>query len=162
MLMEGYPFTMLVKEPKYRAVAKVLRMIQQKHAGQYIYVKPWKSAQRQILKCLRRNEIVCFITDERKRHTGIYVDFFGHPAPTATGPATLSLKTGAPLVPVFIVRDGENSQTIFVEPPLEYNLTGDSSRDTTTVTAAYTKVIEKYVRQYPEQWFWMSKRWKKV
>lgn len=87
------------------------------------------------------------------------MDFFGHPALTATGPAVISLKTGAPIVPVFIVRTGEDAHTIFIEPQLVINHRGDISETVTTVIAACTKMIEKYVKKYPEQWFWFKNRW---
>ncbi|MBW1825278.1 MAG: hypothetical protein JRI87_12140, partial [Deltaproteobacteria bacterium] len=58
-----------------------------------------------MISSLRKNEIVCFIADEKKRRSEIYVEFFGEPAPTAIGPAVLSLRTGAPIMPIFIVRN---------------------------------------------------------
>lgn len=84
---------MLVKEPKHKAVAKEVRVRQSKQGGHFIYINPWKDALRQMLACLRRNEMVCLLADEKKRSSGVYVDFFGHPAATATGPAVFSLRT---------------------------------------------------------------------
>jgi KDO2-lipid IV(A) lauroyltransferase len=161
MLEQGYPFTVLVKESKHQTVAYALRRLQQKQGGRYIYIKPWRPALLQLLGCLKRNEIVCLIADENKRRSGITVDFLGHPAPTAIGPAVLTLRTGAPLLPVFILRDGDSRQNIYIEPHLELNLKGNSNENIRTITAAYTKVIEHYVRRYPEQWFWINNRWKK-
>jgi KDO2-lipid IV(A) lauroyltransferase len=159
MLAEGYPFTTLVKEPKYRAVASALRMLQSKQKGRFIYVQPWKEALRKILECLRRNEIVCLVTDEKKKRSGVEVNFFGHPAATALGPAVISLRTGSPVVPVFIVRSPDGTHTICIEPHLEHNGKGDRKEDERALTAAYTKVIERYIRAYPEQWFWINNRW---
>jgi KDO2-lipid IV(A) lauroyltransferase len=124
-------------------------------------VEPWERALRQILSGLRKNEIVCLLADEKKRKTGVLVDFFGHPAPTAPGPAVLALRTGAPLVPIFIARSNEGLQHIYIEPQLDLSLNGDRSSDIPTVVSAYTKVIEHYVRMYPDQWFWINNRWKK-
>ena len=161
MLSAGYPFTMLVTESKYPGMVRVSREIQKKQGGQFIYVDPWPKALRHIMGCLRNNEIVCLLADENKKHSETVVEFFGHPAPTAKGPAMLSLRTGALIVPIFIVRHADLSHTIFIEPHLTPVLTGNMAEDIFTITTAFTKVIEHYVRKYPDQWFWVNRRWKK-
>ena len=161
MAAAGYPFHMLVKDPRYPAVAEAFHVLQKGQGGKFIYVEPWERALRQILSGLRKNEIVCLLADEKKRKTGVLVDFFGHPAPTAPGPAVLALRTGAPLVPIFIARSNDGQQHIYIEPQLEINLNGDRSSDIPAVVSAYTKVIERYIRMYPDQWFWINNRWKK-
>jgi KDO2-lipid IV(A) lauroyltransferase len=161
MLRAGYPFAMLVKESKYTGVASAFRAIQKEQGGHYIYTEPWSKALRHIMSGLRNNEIVCLLADENKKHSETVVEFFGHPAPTAEGPAVLSLRTGALVVPIFIVRHTDSSHTIFVEPHLTPLLTGNRAEDIFTITTAYTNVIEHYVRKYPDQWFWVNRRWKK-
>ena len=161
MTAAGFPFHMLVKDPRYPAVAEAFHIMQEGQGGNFIYVEPWERALRQILSCLRKNEIVCLLADEKKSKTGVLVDFFGHPAPTAPGPAVLALRTGAPLVPIFIARSNDGLQHIYIEPQLELNLKGDRSSDIPAVVSAYTKVIEHYIRKYPDQWFWINNRWKK-
>ena len=128
MIRAGYPFTMLVKESKYPGIAGVSREIQKKQGGHFIYMDPWAKALRQIMSALRNNEIVCLLADENKKDSETVVDFFGHPAPTATGPAVLSLRTGALVVPIFIVRHADLSHTIFIEPHLTPLLTGNRVR----------------------------------
>lgn len=159
MVAEGYPFIMLVKESKFKTVAKAIRMLQEKQKGRFIYIQPWKEALRNILASLRRNEIICLIADEKKKHSGIEVDFFGQSAATALGPAIISLRTGSPVVPVFIVRNGDDTHTMHIEPALEHPVTGDRKKDEQALTAAFTKVIERYIRVYPEQWSWINDRW---
>ena len=66
MVEEGYPFIMLIKESKFEAVAKALRMLQDRQGGRFIYMRPWKEALRKILVCLRSNEIICLLADEKK------------------------------------------------------------------------------------------------
>jgi KDO2-lipid IV(A) lauroyltransferase len=160
MCAEGCPFASLVKLPKYKAVANALRMLQQRQRAGFIYVQPWKEALRSILASLRRNEIVCIVADEKKKRSGVEVDFFGQPAATALGPAVISLRTGSPVVPVFIVRNGDGTHTIHIEPALEHPLTGNRGEDERALTAAFTRVIERYIRAYPEQWFWINSRWR--
>jgi len=161
MISAGYPFTMLVKESKYPGIARVSREVQKKQGGHFIYIDPWSKALRHIMSSLRNNEVVCLLADENKKDSETVVEFFGHPAPTAIGPAMLSLRTGALIVPIFIVRHADLSHTIFIEPHLTPVLTGNISEDIVTITTAYTKVIEHYVRKYPDQWFWVNRRWRK-
>ena len=123
-------------------------------------MRPWRDALRNILAALRRNEIVCLLADEKKRRTGIDVEFFGQPAATALGPAVISLRTGSPVVPMFIVRNRDGMHTIYIEPALEHPVTGDRKEDERALTAAFTRVIERYIRAYPEQWFWINSRWR--
>ena len=159
MIREGYPFNMLIRDPDSPEIVKLFRKLQKQQGGHYISINKWREALREILGCLRKNEVVCFLNDERKKGSDVEVDFFGKTALTATGPAVISLKTGAPIVPIFIARTGEDAHTIFIEPQLEVNHRGDISETVTTVIAACTKIIEKYVRRYPEQWFWFKNRW---
>jgi KDO2-lipid IV(A) lauroyltransferase len=161
MSASGYAFNMLVKDPHYPSVAEAFHIIQESQGSKYIYVEPWERALRQILSCLRKNEVVCMLADEKKTKSDIHVDFFGHPAPTAPGPAVLSLRTGALLVPVFIIRKDDGRNHIFIEPRLELHLNGDRTKDIHTVVASYTRIIEDFIKRYPDQWFWINDRWKK-
>jgi KDO2-lipid IV(A) lauroyltransferase len=161
MSASGYAFNMLVKDPRYPSVAEAFHILQEGQGGKFIYVEPWDKALRQILSRLRKNEVVCMLADEKKTKSDIYVDFFGHPAPTAPGPAVLSLRTGAPLVPVFIVRKDDGLHHIYIEPRLELSLNGDRTKDIHTIVASYTRVIEDFIKMYPDQWFWINDRWKK-
>lgn len=161
MSASGYAFSMLVKDPRYTGVAEAFHIMQEGQGGKYIYVEPWEKALRQILACLRKNEVVCMLADEKKTKSDIFVDFFGYPAPTAPGPAVLSLRTGAPLLPVFIVRKDDGLNHIYIEPRLELSLNGDRTNDIHTIVASYTKVIEAFIKRYPDQWFWINDRWKK-
>jgi len=157
----GYAFNMLVKDPRYTGVAEAFHILQQGQGGKYIYVEPWEKALRQILSCLRKNEVVCMLADEKKTKSDIFVDFFGYPAPTAPGPAVLSLRTGSPLLPVFIIHGNDGRHHIYIEPLLELALNNDRTRDIHTIVASYTKVIEDFIKRYPDQWFWINDRWNK-
>ena len=162
MIREGYPFNMLIRDPDSQEIVKIFRKLQKKQGGYFIPINQWKEALRETLGSLRKNEVVCFLSDERKKGSDVEVDFFGHTALTATGPAVIALKTGAPIVPIFIVGNGEDSHTIFIEPQLPVNHSGDITDTVTEVMAACTSMIEKYVREYPEQWFWFKNRWSRV
>jgi KDO2-lipid IV(A) lauroyltransferase len=122
--------------------------------------KPKDKCIKMILKSLRNNEIVCFIADENDPSGGVLVDFFGHPAPTVTGPAVFSLRTGAEIVPMFLIRQEGNKNKLIIDPAIDIELTGDKKKDTLSITIRFTNIIEDYVRLYPSQWPWINQRWR--
>lgn len=160
MAREKYPFYTVIREPKEKHVANIFGRIRDLMGHQWIAAQPRQASLKQTIHHLRNNQIVCLIADEHKRRGGVNVDFFGHDSPTAAGPAVLSLRTGAPIVPVFIVRQDDDSHTIIIEPPLAYHLTGNQEEDIRHITRLFTERIEYYIRSYPTQWFWLNRRWK--
>ena len=114
---------------------------------------------RDILKALKRNEVIALIIDQNTKHIpGVYVDFFGRPAYTPLGLAQLALRTGAPVVPGFMVRVGDRHR-IEIGEQIEIVNTGDIESDIRANTQIFTGIIESYVRKYPGQWVWFHKRW---
>jgi KDO2-lipid IV(A) lauroyltransferase len=91
---------------------------------------------------------------------GIFVDFFGELACTNVGMALLALKTGAPVVPAFNTRQADGRYRVVFEPELQLIRTGDKDRDVEKNTELFTQVIERYIRENPDHWFWLHQRWK--
>ena len=112
------------------------------------------------LRCLRRNELLGILADIDTKVDGVFVDFFGRPAFTPRGPVSIALRTGAVLVPAFIIRQRDDTHRIVIEKPLELENTGVLEEDIRVNTARFTKVIESYIRKHPEQWIWIHQRWK--
>lgn len=113
-----------------------------------------------IVKKLKRNEIVGILADQNTRRDNVFVDFFGIKAATTPGPAGLALRTGAHLLPVFMLREGPGKQKLIVEEPIEPVRTGDLKADVIATTQKCADILEKYVREYPSQWFWVHRRWR--
>jgi len=110
------------------------------------------------LKALGGGGCVCILADQHFP-AGIEVPFFGAPAKTGVGAALLAARSGAPLVPLFIRRDRAGIYLLRVEPALPSP--ADRSREAlTAATAAVTARIEAWIREAPEQWFWVHRRWK--
>ena len=126
----------------------------------FIFSRPYKEAIKSILRALRKNEIVLLVTDENRRHGGVFVDFFNHPAATAVGSATLQLRTGADIVPMFMVRNQDNTHTLVIEPALEIAYTENRKADIVEITQLITKRIENHIRRHPSQWSWSNRRWR--
>jgi KDO2-lipid IV(A) lauroyltransferase len=92
---------------------------------------------------------------------GVFVPFFGVPACTASGMARIAARTGAAVVPGFLLWEpSEQKYVLRFGRELAVVDTGDADADAVTNTAVFTATIEAYVRQYPEQWLWMHRRWK--
>ena len=113
-----------------------------------------------ILRALRNNEIVGILADQDVRKLpGVFVDFFGRPAYTPTAPVLLAVKSGAPLAPARIIREGRRHR-IVVEEPLPLRRDGDIRANLEYNTRLWSAAIERYVREHPEQWVWMHRRWR--
>lgn len=162
MAREKYPFYTVIRDPKSKHVAKIFGKLRASMGQKWIAAQPRRVCLKKMLKCLRNNQIVCLITDENKRRGGVNVDFFGHNSPTATGPAVLSLRTGAAIVPMFIIRQKDDTHKVIIEPALEFNLTGNQAEDIHHITSIFTERVEFYIKSYPTQWFWLNRRWKGI
>jgi Kdo2-lipid IVA lauroyltransferase/acyltransferase len=115
---------------------------------------------KEVARLLRENRIVGMLPDQDMDSLeGIFVDFFGRPAKTPVGPAALSVMTGAPILPCFLVRDGAKFRLI-IEPPVARPAVQDRTELIAALTRAWSAIMETYIRRYPGQWVWMHRRWK--
>jgi KDO2-lipid IV(A) lauroyltransferase len=119
-----------------------------------------RTAMRKIYAALRKGYPVGMLMDQGADwYDGVFVDFFNLPAATSTGMAILALKSGAPVLPFFLIRKPNGFHAV-LGPELPLVKTGDPTRDIEENTRLYSRVIELYARKYPEQWFWVHHRWK--
>lgn len=117
---------------------------------------------RGLLSAMKAGETVGILMDTNMTPPqGVFVDFFGIPACTASGLARIALRTDAAVVPGFTIWDRElRKYRLRFDPALALIRTGDEEADIVANTALFTKVIEQYVRLYPDQWLWVHRRWK--
>ncbi|MFQ5587439.1 MAG: lysophospholipid acyltransferase family protein [Nitrospiria bacterium] len=114
----------------------------------------------EIIKLLRQGKSIGFLLDQDVGHSkAIFVDYFGRPAATNKALATIALRTGAPVVPMFIIRK-KGGHRLVIEKPLPLPRTGNLKQDMIGTTTLFTKKIESYVRQHPDHWLWLHRRWK--
>ncbi len=156
---EGFPFSFVIRFPDDAGVIAYLNKLGERVKVGFISVKPQHRCIGRCLQSLRKNEIVCLLGDQYTQE-GVKVNFFGHPAPTAAGPVVLSLRTGAKIVPMFIVRRVDGKYSLRIEPPFSLEVSGNREQDIRENTARLTGIIESYVRRYPEQWTWIHRRWR--
>ena len=117
---------------------------------------------RGLLAAMKAKETVGILMDTNMTPPqGVFVDFFGIAACTASGLARIALRTDAAVVPGFTIWDSElGKYRLRFDPAVELVRTGDLEADIVTNTQRFTKVIEDYVRKYPDQWLWVHRRWK--
>jgi len=117
---------------------------------------------RGLLSAMRADEVVGMLIDTNMTPPqGIFVDFFGIPACTASGLARIALKTDAAVVPTFTIWDAAlGKYRLRFDLAVELVRSGDLEADIKANTQKFTSIIEEYVRKYPEQWLWVHRRWK--
>jgi KDO2-lipid IV(A) lauroyltransferase len=121
-----------------------------------------RNTAREILKALRENQVVGILFDQNTtRSEGVFAEFFGIPAATTAAIATLALRTGAAVIPGFLIWEEKlGRHRLRFDPPVELVNTGDPARDVLENTRRFNKILEGYVRNYPDQWLWIHRRWK--
>ncbi|MFH1877837.1 MAG: lysophospholipid acyltransferase family protein [Candidatus Omnitrophota bacterium] len=116
---------------------------------------------KKMLMELRKGNILGIVPDQDvKSVDGVFVDFFGESAYTPTAPVKLSMAAKTKILPAFMIRKKDNTHKLIIEEPID---TSEGARDENTVkhyTQLWSNVLEKYVREYPEQWVWVHPRWK--
>jgi len=121
-----------------------------------------RSAGRDILRALRDNEAVGILFDQNTTSDeGIFVEFFGVPAATTPAIATFALRTGAAVLPGFLIWEEKTGKhRLRFDPPVELIETGNLEQDVAQNTRAFNQILENYIRKYPDQWLWIHRRWK--
>jgi KDO2-lipid IV(A) lauroyltransferase len=115
---------------------------------------------RAAVRRLRSGGVIAMVADQDARRDGVFVPFFGRPASTPTGPAWLSLATGAPIVFGTCLRGPDGRYEASLTPPLMPEGSASDPEAVRALTARHTVMLEAAVRQRPESWFWLHKRWK--
>ena len=120
------------------------------------------SAARDILKTLRQNEAVGILFDQNTtRSEGVFAEFFGIPAATTPAIALFAQRAGAAVIPGFLIWDEKlGRHRLRLDPAVELINTGDLDHDVLENTKRFNRILEDYVRKYPDQWLWIHRRWK--
>ncbi len=122
----------------------------------------WRGAEgstRKLLRAFRENALLAMLIDQDTKVQGVFVPFFGELAFTPRAAADLALRTGAPVVAVFIHRKPEGGHRVEARR-VPFTPGEDAEADTVALTAAMTAAIEADIRRVPHEWVWMHRRWK--
>ncbi len=155
----GYPMSIVIRRLDNPLVDNLVNHIRCLHGNQVLHKDDFA---RGLLASMRRGETVGILMDTNMTPPqGSFVDFFGRSACTGSGLARVAMKTGARVLPGFLLWDETSGQYILrFGAPLPLATSGDVEADALANTALFTRVIEDYIRQYPDQWLWVHRRWK--
>ena len=155
----GYPVRMVHRPMRNPLIDRWLNAFRAR-AGTRLVRKHHAAAE--VLRALREKQLLVIPFDQNStRNLGVFVDFFGVPASTNAGIARIGLRADAPIVPVFIVRQGSSAHhLVHILPIIFPEHTGDPKADVLRTTERLSAIFEDMVRRYPEQWLWVHKRWK--
>ncbi len=155
--MSGFRFYGLYRKLDFKPLERFILQTRQRLGTIMI---PLGGASRKLYSLLENGGVVGTMLDQNMDwYQGVYVDFFGRPACTHKGVASLAIRTNAPVIPFSIVRENKNFVIEF-GPEIPPSRTGDLTRDIETNTQNYTRAIEDIIRCHPDQWFWVHNRWK--
>lgn len=155
-LHQGIAIAVIAREPNNPLVARIIDSMRGVSGGERI--PKGKHGGRLSLAKLSGGGTVGVLMDQ-KMNEGIAVDFFGRPAMTADGPALLALRTRSVMVPCRIERLRGARFRVTCPPPVPLPDTGDRGRDVADLTETLNRMLEDWIRQRPEQWFWAHRRW---
>lgn len=155
----GLPLHLVYRKPNNAGVDGLLRHA--RSSGASGYIEKGAEGAREIFKLLRKGEAIGMLVDQRLNE-GVPANFFGHPAMTASAFAQFALKFGCPLYPSRIERLGGCRFRMTVFPPLEVLPTGDREADVKNLVDAMNGRLEDWIRERPEQWLWIHRRWQEV
>ncbi len=154
----GYPVLPLVRMPRSPRIATKFKELREREGYRMIDVAD--QGFRGVIRALNQNMVVSILPDRYAKGQGVTVPFFGQDTHVWQTPALAALRTGAPVLPIFTVRQPDGTFRIRVHPPLEMQETGDREADLLTNTARTMAVVEAQVRMYPEQYTWTYELWR--
>jgi Kdo2-lipid IVA lauroyltransferase/acyltransferase len=155
----GYPMSFLARRVDNPLVERLAERYRSRSGNRSI--DKTRSA-REVIKTLKSGGVVGILADlNSSREEGVFCDFFGVQACTTSGIAVLALRTGAVVLPGYLVWDDEaRVHRLHFEKPIETIETGNQKEDVIANTAQYAKALESIIRRYPDQWLWIHRRWR--
>jgi KDO2-lipid IV(A) lauroyltransferase len=160
MAIDGYPSNCLLRHMRDPSADLYFLKRRNEFNLKTIYTEPRIKCVQTCMRALRNNEIVFILMDQNFGTGGVFVDFFGKKAATATGPVVLALRTKASIIAMFTVRDTNNALKIIIEPEIQIEEKEDYDKTVLFNVQKITNIFEKYIRKYPAEWGWIHRRWK--
>lgn len=157
--IHGHPMSFLARRVDNPLVERLAESYRARYGNRSI---DKKGSVREVLKTLKSGGVVGILADlNTSREEGVFCDFFGVEACATAGVATLALRTGAVVLPGYLIWDEKSRiHRLHFEPPIETINTGNQKEDVIVNTARYAKVLESIIRRHPDQWLWIHRRWR--
>jgi KDO2-lipid IV(A) lauroyltransferase len=153
----GRPLTAVAKQFKAGLIENWLHRVRTRFGSQILYKK---GALAEMTRIIREGKVLTILVDMARRKDGVEIEFFGRKATATPAAAMLALRCRCPVVPVFCLREADGTIGIRVGAPIAMLRSRDLRRDLVVNTQRITDVVEGMIRQHPEQWHWMMRRWK--
>jgi len=158
--LEGYKVGGIMRPMRNQLVEKVFNEKRVKLNIKTIYSIPRNTCVYNSISSLRDNELLFIPLDQNFGTGGVFVDFFGRKAATATGPVVLARRTGAAILPCFIIRQKDDTHRVIFEQPLLLEEKETEQASIVHNIQKITAIIESYIRCVPQEWGWIHRRWK--
>jgi KDO2-lipid IV(A) lauroyltransferase len=163
MAAMGYPCWMLYKDLENIYLKNLYKLWMHNLGVRIIPSKPRRLSASESIKALKKNGVILLFIDQNpRRKYGVYVQFFGYDVPTFSGPVVMALKTGAAIVPMYIHRNADVTETITIQPEIHLTKSGDSSQDIAQNLRSIQKIYEDWIKQHPDQWWWIHRRFRRA
>ncbi|MCH2037479.1 MAG: hypothetical protein MK137_02665 [Rickettsiales bacterium] len=146
------------RAPNNPYVDKIIRSTRDAHQDRSI--QKGKEGAKDLIRCIKNKRHIGLLIDQ-KMNDGIAVPFFGKDAMTAPAMANLALKYDVPVIPVRMLRTNGAYFEAKAYPPLTFERTGDMKEDIRLAMCQINLLLEEWIREHPEQWFWVHNRWPK-
>jgi KDO2-lipid IV(A) lauroyltransferase len=155
----GHKVAVIARRIYYHKYNELLVSLRRSKGVETIY-RDDKDVLKKSLGVLKSNGILGIVPDQDVDSVdGVFVNFFGRPAYTPSGPVLMAMLSGAPVVQSFVVRK-DGKLHLYIEGPIYINKTKERKAAVQKYTQEWSDRLEKYIREYPSQWVWMHKRWK--
>ena len=162
LVREGYQVATIYRDMHNKILGRVIPDLQKITGIKSILDKPRHRCVAMSLGWLKKGGILFIQIDQNpSRQAGVPVKFFDRKLPTFRGPVILSMRTGACIIPAFIIRKDNDHHRIIIEKPYKMDLTKDNDQDIQSNLEALNKITEEYIKRDPSLWWWIHRRFRK-
>ncbi len=156
----GYKVNVMARPMRDPKTGDYVEKLREKAGIKTILSYPRRECVNDTIRALRNNEIVIIQMDQNFGTGGVWVKFFGRLAATPVGPIVFALRTKAVIVPMYIVREGLGKHCIRIFPPVDLDIREDKDETVLVNAIKLTGIIEEWVKDNPDHWSWIHRRWK--
>jgi len=154
----GPPLYVVFKQQKNLAVDNIIK--QNRMGIGLVPLKVGEGAGKGVVSAVKENGMSIINFDQDAGKKGAFIDFLGKPASTSMGPAAIAIKNRIPVIMAISVRGKDGLIQVFMHRFTDINKFPDDEQGMVQFITEYNTILEKYIRKYPEQWFWLHRRWK--
>jgi len=155
--LKNIPVSVITKRQRNRLFDSYTNAIRERNG---VHTIDMRKGLRDILHDLKQNWVVANLADQNAHSSGLVLDFLGFPASHWKGVAKLSLRYKIPIFAGFVVRQPDDTLQFEFRPMLYWPELQDKEENYSKVIMEINRITEEFIHQYPEQWFWVHKRWK--